>query len=754
MPGPGKRNKKPKPSVNAARSLTPSASNAMATIASEFVALSMTLTDSDARDVDGVAAGEDWTGAVYRICDFCHFAGPQYEKGLEESLQQFRYLLQAPRGHLHPVWRISEDTDWDRFLKKLMPLLRESACQRVTLQALQTITRHAGVLVRLEISKHATELIRILENNPSDSTAELVISVLSHTLCTAFDGKVESDEYKPAYPDLLKTLDVTRIIRATVQAALKPSASSSIIHHTIELLYAASMHAARAFKTYPDATKILIAGLSSKDWERRCASLQALICLHTLESVEDREHFDPRKYVLALRNLPNHISRALDDYGAPSCDTVVTTMCTVDFQTAINRAAEDLDFHALGLVIARNILRTEFPIVEGSFQYQDDRGKWVVMDHLPFKMWSDSLPLCSKALRATKVPEKMDMADIIDIKYRIIKQRQRDAMAIGLKALERNPHQGYWYYAISMDGDPVKGLKAAKQGLKCSQLTPHVKHQLLYRAIDYAGELGIEILRQMPNAGTDKWYEGIALLHSAFEDAKTYILEAPPDNRNMKNVLYWYLLLIITIKDLDPDLHEIEDAKKKLEINEEIMRIVGFATPSTKMRLTQQTVVKHYKESVERFGDIIKRAGSAFHDCSHDLADPTSEENEDKMAAWLGNLDLEDRTLNTEEVYQVGAESRISKSGVEVAVVDGEYLSLYQCGWCGNPSASLRKCSGCGNARYCDIQCQKQAWSTHKKACTKEASIPESSDKSTSSKQRAAATPAAWTSCVSLEALD
>lgn len=105
---------------------------------------------------------------------------------------------------------------------------------------------------------------------------------------------------------------------------------------------------------------------------------------------------------------------------------------------------------------------------------------------------------------------------------------------------------------------------------------------------------------------------------------------------------------------------------------------------------------------------------------------------------WLDKLDLEDNTLDSSEVYRVGEESKAGGLGVKLVDVDGETLSLYRCAWCGNPSASLRKCmhcrytlitcgfltvynagSGCGKVRYCDTNCQKMGWNSHKKACKK-----------------------------------
>jgi hypothetical protein len=47
---------------------------------------------------------------------------------------------------------------------------------------------------------------------------------------------------------------------------------------------------------------------------------------------------------------------------------------------------------------------------------------------------------------------------------------------------------------------------------------------------------------------------------SAMEDAKAYAAETPPDARHMKNVLYWYICLTLTIKrpQTSADLQELQ----------------------------------------------------------------------------------------------------------------------------------------------------------------------------------------------------
>ena len=42
-----------------------------------------------------------------------------------------------------------------------------------------------------------------------------------------------------------------------------------------------------------------------------------------------------------------------------------------------------------------------------------------------------------------------------------------------------------------------------------------------------------------------------------------------------------------------------------------------------------------------------------------------------------------------------------------------------QCHHCSEYKARMKKCSNCGSVRYCSEECQRMAWPTHKKACSK-----------------------------------
>ena len=48
---------------------------------------------------------------------------------------------------------------------------------------------------------------------------------------------------------------------------------------------------------------------------------------------------------------------------------------------------------------------------------------------------------------------------------------------------------------------------------------------------------------------------------------------------------------------------------------------------------------------------------------------------------------------------------------------------LHACGHCGARGGTLRKCTGCGGAVYCNAECQGKAWPRHKKQCSKQLAL-------------------------------
>lgn len=432
-----------------------------------------------------------------------------------------------------------------------MPLLDYDTTRHVALQALSTVTHHGGVIARKEIARRNPILVKLIQDHPNDrKVLELAIVTMAHSTNAVLGADDVPD------PGLVKEITVKPVLEVTMSAIRDPNASHYLLDHAMGLLSCATRHCARDCESTPGLLQLLISLLRSANLTARCNALGGLIRYTSDQSEPDKQHFDPNKMIAAVsRRFPDHLSEVMMNYGPEKCDTVLTLKSTAEYQKAMMRCAQDHDLVSLGRTLATLIQRTEFAIAEGSFRTEGPNGTW--RDDfdigLPFKMWTDALPHCAKALRARGTSADLDMADVVELKYFIIRSRIPDAISAGQRAIARNPNLAYAYYAISMGADHAEGLRAVKKGLKCKELTPFVRNYLLWRAVEHAGDLGVMTLQES-KAGERDHSEGVAFLMSAWDDAKTFVAEAPPDNRHMQTIINWYIILQLAIKG--PELSE------------------------------------------------------------------------------------------------------------------------------------------------------------------------------------------------------
>ncbi|KAJ3553888.1 hypothetical protein NP233_g12543 [Leucocoprinus birnbaumii] len=612
------------------------------------------------------------------------------------------------------------------FLRRVINLLQESAFQQVALHAINVMARHGIVSVQLAISKSIMDLVQILEDNPSIAITELVISIISRTLKVLLcEGEeLAPGKWKPAYPETLQVVDITKVVKVITEASRNPSASASLVIRILDLLllFAGTNYDSCAFQRNPDAAKLLVAALSNRDWGRRFGTLLCLLNLHIpLVSARSR---GPRKIPPPSQwpsvAVPEHVLYAIATYGQDRSEICITIKCFEELCAAFSQTLQDGDFYSLGQVVSKNILLTKTTTIGAAFEKvaseEPDATRAMMTSQSPYQSTLDILPVCSKALRAKQQsPRDLDSADIIDITYLLLRCNHKGAANMAALAIQRNPHHAYWYYVLAIAGGEVKGLKAMKQGMKCSDISPFIKFELLKLAVQRAGTLGLETLRKGAKIGGSDWYEAMAYFRCALEDAKTYIAEAPPDGVNMRPVLGWYIILMVTMTDLSPDLRELEDALDLIEVTESLAETYNWPTESgteLQISLLRETVVKYYQESIEQFSGVIEKG---TFEISPGYSRNISEKSVDRLANWLNqsSLDSDDNAIAYEEVERdVGDnfETRIFS-------LDEEQLNLYTCASCGNVSASARKCGRCMNVRYCDSHCQRMNWGYHKQHC-------------------------------------
>jgi hypothetical protein len=450
-------------------------------------------------------------------------------------------------------------------LPKLLDTLEIPLCRLLALSALSTVTRHGGGAIRIEVAQKSPILIRLMEEHPDNQPlAELAITIISHAVMAIVgSGSVSGPDKKR-----LGSVDLPQVFRAVANNIRKPIASFKLINRSIGLFVHATRNCSEYCKASPSVLTLLVATLRSNDIVIRCTALAGLIRLHALEAELDPGTFDPRKMHTCLENgPPHHLMEFMLDYGFKRCDTVVALKTSYEYQEALIKFAKDHDYYTLGMTLVNLILRTEYSIADGFFQTKNPiTGELEAADTgLPFTSVVEAMPLCWEAVRERG---DNDSADIIQLKYLLHMQRFPEASQISKEAIKRNPEVAYFYYAVSLAADLDDGLRFAKKGMKCKNLTTFLRFQLTYRAINHAGGIGIGTLQSTPETGYKKWEEGVAFLMSAFEDCQAFLDEskgAPPDSRHMNNILYWYILLTITLRgpDMSPDLRELRVSQLK-----------------------------------------------------------------------------------------------------------------------------------------------------------------------------------------------
>ncbi|KAF9226356.1 hypothetical protein BS17DRAFT_801007 [Gyrodon lividus] len=652
---------------------------------------------------------EDWNAVARVLCDYLELPDLARRSGLKKVYNNFDviykrindvYVANAGNekitgGIVALYTKMCADSILRNLLfqkdllAKIMPLVEQNGSRHLALRALTTVTHHGGGDIRKEISLQTPALIKVLQEHPDDLlSAELVISTLAHAV-----GAAINEEQKPP-AKYIKALKVPTLLPLIICFIGKPGVSLQLLHHALELLAHTTLHCWQDCNAYPAMIEFLAACLRVSDLSIRCSALGALLRLNGLCSEQDQRFNDPNKLIAAVRRgFPDHLIDVGMDYGSMRCDSPLTLRSVGDYQKAMMQCAQDRDLYRLGLALAELITRNEFSIGEGGFQVLNEHtGKPEFMDvGLPFKMWTDALPHCANAIRAKGRAQELDLADMIDMKFFIVRSRIPEATALAKKSIQRNSKFPYFYYVMTLGLDVEEGLRCAKKGLKCKNATPFVRFELMHRAVEVAGNLGVCRIQES-RGGDKKWDEGVAFLTSALEDAKTYVAEAPPDARHMKNVLYWYICLTIAIKgpEMSTNLSELQGVRIKLKTADDFSTFFGNQLPKTQLRLTQETILKYYTPGVQKWSSIVSRFDSAVAEEEHIISSGRAE---DQLAAWLEDIRLE----NGDQEPQPGtcSHSKITTNAVE----------LYRCS------------CGCEKARYCDSSCQKSAWPEHKALC-------------------------------------
>ncbi|KAI0748734.1 hypothetical protein C8Q80DRAFT_1173343 [Daedaleopsis nitida] len=572
------------------------------------------------------------------------------------------------------------------FLTKIMPLLELDSTRYLALNALTMVTHHGGIEARQEIARQNRTLIRLFQDYPDDlQIADGVIATLTHATAAV----VGSEDTPPRV--LLKEAAIQSVLETVVAILRKPRTTHTILSHALDLLVCAPQHCPNECKAVPGLVALITAFTRSNSINTRAQGIGGLLRLTIQESEFDAQFILPHKLMqAAMQAPPDHLTDLLFDYGTQRLDYYVMQKSMSEYTMAMMNVSRDRDLYALGKKLAFLIQQAEYVIAEGGFRASDG---YVLgeRDGVPFARWTDALPPAAKALRDRGGKADLDDADVVELKFYIIRQRLPEAIALAHTVIKRNPRLSYAYYTLSLGVDTEEGLRAVKKGLKCPNATPFIRNQLLWRAVSHAGERGLQILQDAREGDMDARAEGSAFLMSAWEDTKT------------------------------EDLKELDPARRKIKTSIDLMNFVGHSINRTQLNLTRELLLTNYTPGVREWGAVVK-CYDEFNSCDDHAAAPRSPAHaDDDLAEWLGNVELGDDDAEG-NCHAHGATCHGHHRGAarrrgDAPSAETANYELYRCSWCGNPSAILRRCGGCGKTRYCDGACQKSHWSEHKAGC-------------------------------------
>lgn len=123
-----------------------------------------------------------------------------------------------------------------------------------------------------------------------------------------------------------------------------------------------------------------------------------------------------------------------------------------------------------------------------------------------------------------------------------------------------------------------------------------------------------------------------------------------------------------------------------MEVAELAMRHLGRPVSNTPTRIAALTFYERLTKASKEWDEVTARLD--------DRVLPGGELDEDKaedsLVQWLERFDMTDVDNRGHAIHE--------HRGIH-ATINMSEVDLYRCSWCGNPSAILRKCRGCGKTR-------------------------------------------------------
>jgi hypothetical protein len=366
-------------------------------------------------------------------------------------------------------------------------------------------------------------------------------------------------------PPAIHSREVEAIIQLLLEALKLPFAKAGLLTLGLDFLFAIA-HPFADTLLKSKATLRLLAGCLRGPLI--CHRMQALSAIHRLaEKISvQQDSVSPQHRLKLSEKEESECVDLLNSYGREYTDDSISIACSKMMQSGMFALAysKERDYYNLGKRIASWIPLTEYSLNPG--RYVDENG----VDRsaqlgFTFSDWRDVAPICAKAIRDRGLADEQVLAEMLELKHLLVASGTNlhlipELMAKAEKALLKHPNQAYFYYVrCYQDTASHSALSWAKKGLKCRDLTIWLQLALLERTLGPQFDLAQIHLQ---DSGRDRQTHelGSAFLQSAIEDSRRFIQISPPDNRHLKTMITWNIILTIAAqgKSLDPDLRELK----------------------------------------------------------------------------------------------------------------------------------------------------------------------------------------------------
>lgn len=355
-----------------------------------------------------------------------------------------------------------------------------------------------------------------------------------------------SEEWNPS------PIDVPRLVHTALSVAHK----SGIMGIVAPFLANCALDCHKLYLANPKAIDILVALVRSPHFPTRmqnCRGLQGMYFPD--EEPEDLGPFDSNRMLKMFQNpLSPELQREMDIFGGlHKSQAFAVTVSVAKCCSAMDKVFRDRDFYAHGKALVPLTLEVEYFLCHGGWDASD-----ISQTGFPCRTFRDTLFHASKVIRERSTPGNGEewMADVLEVKYLLANSRYKEAATQSLRCIESYPNVAFFYYvACKEESDVDKAIRLAKKGLRCPNLTPYVRLNLLYNA---ANSAFFRADLKLKDEGGGATLEAYDYAMSALEDAREYIRLSPPDARNLRRTIYIYILALFVLRGNELTLNSPE----------------------------------------------------------------------------------------------------------------------------------------------------------------------------------------------------